>query len=89
VGGFADCRPPTCPARKRHAPPCLVAYSLLRLGSVTLKGAAAIEAEPWWGPAGPPSVTRLRRAVFKSWRISESSHPTLKVLEKTPLKEAA
>jgi hypothetical protein len=89
VGGFADCRQRTFPALKRHATLCLVAYSLLRLVSVTLKGAAAIEAEPWWCPAGPPSVTRLRRAVFKSLRISESFHPTLKVLEKTPLKEAA
>ena len=89
MGGFADCRQRTLPALKRHAPLCLVAYSLLRLVSVTLKGAAASEAEPWGCPSGPPSVTRLRRAVFKSLCISESFHPTLKVLEKTPLKEAA
>jgi DDE superfamily endonuclease len=89
VGGFADCRQRAFPALKRHATLCLVAYSLLRLVSVTLKGAAAIEAEPWWCPAGPPSVTRLRRAVFKSLRISDSFHPPLKVLEKTPLPEAA
>jgi hypothetical protein len=89
VGGFADCRQRTFPALKRHATLCLVAYSLLRLVSVTLKGAAASEAEPWGCPAGPPSVTRLRRAVFKSLCISESFHPTLNVLEKTPLKEAA
>jgi len=30
-----------------------VAYSLLRLLSLTLRGAEAIEAEPWWHPVGP------------------------------------
>src|SRR4029434_10057218 len=79
VGGFADCRQRAFPALKRHATLCLVAYSLLRLVSVTLKGAAAIEAEPWWCPAGPPSVTRLRRAVFKSLRISGGLHSAPKV----------
>jgi hypothetical protein len=89
VGGFADCRQRAFPALKRHATLCLVAYSLLRLVSVTLKGAAAIEAEPWWCPAGPPSVTRLRRAVFKSLRISGGLHSAPKVKENISLKEAA
>ena len=89
VGGFADCRQRAFPALKRHATLCLVAYSLLRLVSVTLKGAAAIEAEPWWCPAGPPSVTRLRRAVFKSLRISAGLHSAPKVKENISLKEAA
>jgi hypothetical protein len=70
MGGFADCRQRSFPALKRHATLCLVADSLLRLLSVTCKGAAAIEAEPWWRPAGPPSVTRLRRAVCPALRIS-------------------
>jgi DDE superfamily endonuclease len=89
MGGFADCRQRSFPALKRHATLCLVAYSLLRLLSVTLKGAAAIEAEPWWCPAGPPSVTRLRRAVFKSLRISVRLHAEPQVNEKFALKEAA
>jgi hypothetical protein len=67
----------------------LVAYSLLRLLSVTLKGTAGLEAEPWWCPAGPPSVTRLRRAVFKALRISASLHSAPKVQENLSLKEAA
>ncbi|SRR6266508_3042508 len=89
TGGFADCRQRRFPALKRHATLCLVAYSLLRLVSVTLKGAAAIEAEPWWCPAGPPSVTRLRRAVFKALGISSRLHSDPKVNENMPLKEAA
>jgi hypothetical protein len=55
TGGFADCRQRSFPALQRHATLCLVADSLLRLLSVTCKGAAAIEAEPWWCPAGPPA----------------------------------
>ena len=70
-GGLADCRQRSLRARKRHATLCLVSYSLLRLLSLTLRGAAAIEAEPWWSPAGPPSVTRLRRMMAKSLGISE------------------
>lgn len=89
TGGFADCRQRAFTALKRHATLCLVAYSLLRLLSVTLKGAEKIEAEPWWCPSGPPSVTRLRRAVLKSWRISWSLHSEPKVQENIPLKEAA
>lgn len=89
TGGFADCRQRRFPALKRHATLCLVAYSLLRLLSVTLKGAAAIEAEPWWCPAGPPSVTRLRRAVFKSLRISARLHTEPQVNENPSFKEAA
>jgi hypothetical protein len=89
VGGFADCRQRALPALKRHATLCLVAYCVLRLVAVTLRNAQSIEAEPWWCPAGPPSVTRLRRAVFKSLRVSDSFHPAPQVLEKPPLKEAA
>jgi hypothetical protein len=89
TGGFTDCRQRSFPALKRHATLCLVAYSLLRLLSVTLKGAAAIETEPWWCPAGPPSVTRLRRAVCKSLRISADLHSAPKVKENIPLQEAA
>jgi hypothetical protein len=89
TGGFADCRQRSFPALKRHAMLCVVAYSLLRLLTVTLKGAAAIEAEPWWCPAGPPSVTRLRRAVFKSLRISARWHTAPIVNENITLKEAA
>jgi hypothetical protein len=89
TGGFADCRQRAFPALKRHATLCLVAYSLLRLLSVTLKGAEQIEAEPWWCPAGPPSVTRLRRAVFESLRISARLHAEPKVNENIALKEAA
>jgi hypothetical protein len=89
TGGFADCRQRSFTPLKRHATLCLVAYSLLRLLSVTLKGAEKIEAEPWWRPSGPPSVTRLRRAVFKSLRISSSLHSDPKVQENIPLKEAA
>ena len=89
MGGFADCRQRCFPALKRHATLCLVAYSLLRLLSITLKGAAAIEAEPWWCPAGPPSVTRLRRAVFKALCISSRLHSNLKVNENVAWQEAA
>ena len=89
VGGFADCRQRSFPALKRHATLCLVACSLLRLLSVTLPGAQTIEAEPWWCPAGPPSVTRLRRAVFKSLRIAARLHTEPTVNENIALKEAA
>jgi len=89
TGGFADCRQRSFTPLKRHATLCLAAYSLLRLLSVTLKGAEGIEAEPWWCPSGPPSVTRLRRAVLKSLRISASLHPGLKVQENISSKEAA
>jgi len=88
-GGFADCRQRRFPALKRHATLCLVADSLLRLLSVTLTGAEQIEAEPWWSPAGPPSVTRLRRAVFKSLHISSRLHSAPKAKENLSLKEAA
>jgi hypothetical protein len=81
VGGFADCRQRAFPALKRHATLCLVAYSLLGLVSVTLQGTAVIEAEPWWCPAGPPRVTRLRRAVVKSLRIAAGWHAAPKVKE--------
>jgi hypothetical protein len=80
-GGFADCRQRSFKALKRHATLCLVAYSLLRVLSLTLLGAEALEAEPWWHPAGPPSVTRVRRALAKAFGISFSLHSTPKVEE--------
>jgi len=89
TGGFAACRPRAFPALKRHATLCLVAYRLLRVLSVTGQGAAAIEADPWWCPAGPPSVTRLRRAVFKALRISTRLHAEPKETENPSFKEAA
>jgi DDE superfamily endonuclease len=89
TGGFADCRQRSFLALKRHAILCLIADSVLRLLSVTLKGAEQIEAEPWWCPAGPPSVTRLRRAVFKSLRISARLHAESKETENIAFKEAA
>jgi DDE superfamily endonuclease len=89
VGGFADCRQRSFPALKRHATLCLLAYSLLRLLSVTLPGAQTIETEPWWCPAGPPSVTRLRRAAFKALRISPRLHTEPEVNENPSFKEAA
>ena len=70
TGGFADCRQRSFPALKRHATLTLLAHSLLRLLSITLPNAQAIETVPWWQPKGPPSVTRLRRAVLKSLNIS-------------------
>jgi hypothetical protein len=69
-GGMGDCRQRGFKANKRHVTLCLLAYSLLRLLSLSLSGAEQIEAEPWWHPAGPPSVTRLRRAVAKALGIS-------------------
>ena len=89
TGGFADCRQRSFPALKRHATLCLVAYSLLRLLSVTLKGAAAIATEPWWCPVGPLSVTCLRRAVCKSVRIAAGLHSAPKVKENILLQEAS
>jgi hypothetical protein len=70
VGGFGDYRTRSHRSMHRHVTLTLVAYSLLRLVSVTLPQASDIETEPWWSPAGPPSVTRLRRAVAKALRIS-------------------
>jgi len=71
-GGFGDCRQRGFPAQKRHVTLCMVAYGLLRVLSLTVKNAEAIEAEPWWSPRGAPSVTRLRRAVAKALAISPS-----------------
>ena len=88
-GGFGDYRQRSFTAIKHHAHLCLVAYSLLRLLSVTMKGAENIEAEPWWNPTGPPSVTRLRRAFYKALRISPTFHSDPKPNEITPIKEAA
>ena len=65
-GGFADCRQRSFSALTRHATFSLIAYSLLRLLSIRLPQAEAIEAVPWWQPKGPPSVTRLRRALAKA-----------------------
>ena len=69
-GGFADCRQRSARALKRHATLCLVSYSLLRLLSLTLAGAEGFAAEPWWRPTGPPSVTRMRRALADALGIS-------------------
>ncbi len=73
-GGFADCQQRSFTPIKRHATFTLIAYSLLRLLSITLENAEHIEAMPWWKPSGPPSVTRIRRALAKS--ISFSSLKT-------------
>jgi len=89
AGGFGDYRQRSFRAIKRHATLCLVAYSLLRLLSVSVVKAEEIEAEPWWHPKGPPSVTRLRRAFFKALRISFSLHSDPKPHENLRLKEAA
>jgi len=89
AGGFGDYRQRSFKAIKRHAALCLVAYCFLRLLSVTVVGAEAIEAEPWWSPAGPPSPTRLRRAFFKALRISGSLHSNPIPNENMRLKEAA
>jgi hypothetical protein len=88
-GGFGDCRQRSFTAQRRHVTLCLLAYSLLRLLSATLRRASAIEAEPWWHPAGPPSVTRLRRAVAKSLRISSTSWSDAKPAEIHGLARAA
>jgi len=88
-GGLGDCRQRGFTAHKRHVTLCLVAYSLLRLLSLTLRGAEAIEAEPWWHPVGPPSVTRLRRALAKSRRISLSLWSDRKPTEIPALARAA
>lgn len=88
-GGFGDCRQRSYKALKRHATLCLIAYSLLRLVSVTLKGTEYIETEPWWHPAGPPSVTRLRRSIYKAFGISCTLHSAPKVNKMYLLKEAA
>ncbi|MCX8038896.1 MAG: transposase [Candidatus Sumerlaeia bacterium] len=83
-GGFADCRPRSFQAQRRHVTLCLLTSSLLRLLSLTLRNAQSIEAEPWWHPAGPPSVTRLRRAVAKSLRISPGLWSDCKPVEIPP-----
>ena len=88
-GGFADCRQRSLPALKRHATFSLMAYSLLRLLSISLANAETIEAEPWWQPEGPPSVTRLRRAVAKALRFSFSLLKPAKPSENSALKLAA
>lgn len=75
-GGFSDCRQRSFPAIKRHATFTLIAYSLLRLLSLTIDNPQQIEAMPWWKPSGIPSVTRLRRAFAKS--ISFSFSKTIK-----------
>jgi len=77
-GGFGDYRTRSHRSMQRHVTLTLVAYSLLRLASVTWPQASDIEREPWWSPPGPPSVTRLRRAVAKSLRISISLVPDRK-----------
>lgn len=85
-GGFADCRQRSFRALKRHATLTLVAHSLLRLLSLTVHDASSLEAEPWWKPQGPPSVTRVRRALNKEFGISCSMHPSTKVIKIQPKK---
>jgi len=53
-GGFGDCRQCGFAAHKRRVTLALLAYSLLRLLSATLRRAATIEAQPSRRPAGPP-----------------------------------
>ena len=88
-GGLGDCRQRGFTAHKRHVTLTLVAYSLLRLLSATLPGAQAIETEPWWHPPGPPSVTRLRRAVAKAIGISSGLSAADKPRENHALSLAA
>ena len=87
--GFADCWQCSARALKRHATLCLVSYSLLRLLSLTLEGAEGLAAEPWWRPAGPPSVTRMRRAAANTFGISSSLAAIRKPNEIQPLRKAA
>lgn len=86
---FADCRQRSARALKRHATLCLVSYSLLRLLSLTLEGAEGLAAEPWWRPAGPPSVTRMRRAAANTFGISSSLAAIRKPNEIQPLRKVA
>lgn len=88
-GGFGDYRQRSFRTIKRHVTLCLVSYSLLRVLSLTLRGAEQLEAEPWWHPTGPPSVTRMRRACAKAFAISCSLHSRPKVKEIYTLKKAA
>jgi hypothetical protein len=88
-GGFGDCQQRSLTALKRHATLCVVAHSLLRLLALTLKGAERLAAEPWWQPLGPPSVTRVRRALNTAFAISCSLHSTTKVKEIRPAKHIA
>ena len=88
-GGFADCRQRSLQALKRHATFSLMAYSLLRLLSISLAQAQTIEAEPWWQPKGPPSVTRLRRAVAKALPFSFSLLKPAKASNNSSLKLVA
>ena len=75
-GGFNDYRQRSFTSIKRHATFTLIAYSFLRLLSLTAINPEHIEAMPWWKPSGIPSVTRIRRALAKS--ISFSSTKTIK-----------
>jgi hypothetical protein len=79
-GGFGDCRQRLFTALKRLASLCMVAYSLLRLLSLTLKRAERLAAEPWWHPVGPPSVTRIRRTLARDFGISFSLCQPAKVI---------
>ena len=89
VGGLADCRQRGFNALRRHVTLSLVAYSLLRLLSVTRTELHGVEVEPWWHPSGPPSVTRLRRAVLKSLHFSPTLYSEPKPGHNSALKKAA
>jgi hypothetical protein len=69
-GGLGDYQVRSLPAMKRHVTLCRVAYSLPRL--LAIQGGAGLEIaqDPWWHPPDPPSVTRVRRALFKLFPIS-------------------
>jgi hypothetical protein len=88
-GGFGDCRQRSHRALRRHATLCLLSYSLLRVLSLTLKGAETLAAEPWWHPVGPPSVTRVRRALAGAFGISFSLLTARKPREIRALRKAA
>jgi hypothetical protein len=57
--------------------------------SLTLKGAETLAAEPWWHPVGPPSVTRVRRALAGAFGISFSLLTARKPREIRALRKAA
>jgi hypothetical protein len=89
AGGMGDYRQRGFRAIKRHVTLSLMAHSLLRLASLALPGAEAIEAEPWWAPQGVPSVTRLRRSCAKAFGISGSLHQKPQVLKNRATRKAA
>lgn len=88
-GGMGDYRQRGFKAIKRHVTLTLLAHSLLKLAALLLPGAEQVQAEPWWAPQGPPSVTRLRRECARVFGISGGLHDTLKQAKNRPHKRAA